>query len=287
QKLLPTDINGEAQFGISVAISADGNTILVGGIGDMNLADEPVGAAWVFTRTGSSWSQQGPKLEAGIEEGIGGRFGKSVALSANGDTALVGAYFDNGSQGSAWVFTRSGATWSEQAKLLAGAEGEGEAEFGTAAALSADGNTALIGAPFDNKEKGAVWAFARSGSKWSQQGPKVTPSDETENAQFGASVALSADGNTGLMGGPGEGGGGAWAFTRSGSTWTQQGSRLTPSDESGAGGFGSGVALSADGNLALIGAPTDELKALQPTGAAWEFARTGSAWSQQGTKIRG
>ena len=287
QKLLPEDSRGEPQFGISVALSADGNTALIGGIGDQNVAEEPVGAAWVFTRSGSKWVQQGPKLAAGKKEAIGGRFGKSVALSADGNTALIGAYFDKGLKGSAWVFARSGSTWKSQGPELEGAGEAGEGQFGISAALSADGNTALIGGPFDNKEKGAVWAFTRSGSTWSPQGPKVTASDEVEDAQLGASVALSGEGNTALVGGPGEGGGAAWAFTRAGSTWTQQGAKLTPSDESGTGGFGAGVALSADGNTAVIGAPADEVKLAQPTGAVWEFARSGSTWSQQGLKTRG
>jgi FG-GAP repeat len=276
---------GEAQFGSSVAISADGNTVIVGGYGD-NLDK---GAAWVFTRSGSKWVQQGKKLEGGGEVGLG-RFGRSVALSADGDTALIGGYYDEGvakepQLGAAWVFTRSAGAWKEQTKLT-GAGSVGMAQFGISAALSSDGNTALIGGPLDNSMAGAAWVFARSGSTWAQQGPKLVPSDGS--GEVGASVAVSADGNTALVGGPGDGtGGAAWAFTRSGSTWTQQGSKLTPSDESGTGGFGGGVALSADGNLALIGAPTDEVKPAQPTGAVWEFARSGTVWSQQGSKIRG
>jgi hypothetical protein len=283
---------GPAQFGIGVAISADGNTVLVGGIADENKASEQVGAVWVFVRSGSTWVQQGKKLEGKGEVGLG-RFGRSVALSADGNTALIGGYFDGGPKaeeqtGAAWVFTRSGSSWAEQQRFTASDE-TGPGQFGISAALSADGNTALIGGPHDNGQAGAAWVFTRSGSTWSQQGGKVTPKDESGEGEAGASVALSSDGNTALVGGPGDvtAGGAAWAFTRSGSTWSQQGGKLTGSGEQGAGGFGGGVALSADGNLALIGAPTDELKPLQPTGAIWEFARSGSTWSQQGSKIRG
>ena len=73
-------------------------------------------------------------------------------------------------------------------------------------ALSADGNTALIGGYGDDGGKGAAWVFTRSGSAWTQQGAKLTGSGETGNGQFGTSVALSADGNTALIGGPGDNG---------------------------------------------------------------------------------
>ncbi|MBV8991363.1 MAG: hypothetical protein JO372_22620, partial [Solirubrobacterales bacterium] len=78
-----------------------------------------------------------------------------------------------------------------------------------------------------------------------QQGAKLAASDESGAGQFGASVALSEDGNTALSGGAADksGAGAAWVFTRSGSTWTQQGSKLIGSGESGAGQFGASVAL--------------------------------------------
>ena len=110
----------------------------------------------------------------------------------------------------------------------------GEGEFGSSVALSADGNTALIGGPGDNKDVGAAWVFTRSGSTWTQQGEKLTGSGESGEGEFGSSVALSADGNTALIGGPATtpNVGAAWVFTRSGSTWTQQGEKLTGSGES-------------------------------------------------------
>ena len=126
-------------------------------------------------------------------------------------------------------------------KLTASGE-TGDGAFGASVALSADGTTALIGGPFDNGYVGAAWVFTRSGSTWTQQGSKLTGGDETGAGEFGFSVALSADGNTALIGGAEDnsGVGAAWVFTRSGSAWTQQGAKLTASDETGAGGFGSG-----------------------------------------------
>ncbi len=286
---------GEGQFGISAALSADGNTALIGGIND-ETAGKQVGAAWVFTRSGSTWTQQGPKLAGGAEEGTNGRFGKSVALSGDGNTALVGAYFDENAKkepqgGSAFVFTRSGATWTHQGAKLIGSAEAGTAEFGISVALSADGNTALVGGPNDEGKaklsmSGAAWVFTRSGSTWAQQGSKLTGTGESGPGELGWSVALSADGNTALAGAPADEDGAAFAFARAGSTWTQQGSKLTPSDATPGASFGSGVALSADGTLALIGGPVDKDSAV-PTGAAWEFGRTGSTWAQQLGKILG
>src|SRR4029079_13470514 len=102
---------------------------------------------------------------------------------------------------------------------------------------------------------GAAWVFVRSGSTWTQQGPKLTANDEQGAANLGIRVALAGDGSTALIGGWSDdhGLGAAWVFTRTGSTWTQQGQKLTANDERGAGTFGGGVALSEDGDTALIG----------------------------------
>ena len=294
-QLTPTDRNGEAQFGISVALSADGNTALVGGINDESSSVQ-VGAAWVFTRSGTTWAQQGPKLTGGAEEVGFGRFGRSVALSFDGNTALVGAYYDEGKpgggqKGAAFVFTRSGTTWSPQGAKLVGVGEEGEGQFGFSAALSADGNTALIGGPHDEAGKvamvGAAWAFTRSGGTWAAQGGPLVGTGAEGAGELGSAVALSADGDTALAGAPGDGSAGAtFVFARTVSAWAQQGAKLTPSDASGAAGFGGGVALSADGTTALIGGPVDK-PGKEPEGAAWEFIRSGGNWSQQGTKLKG
>ena len=227
---------------------------------------------WVFTRSGSTWTQQGEKLTGGGESGKG-EFGFSVALSADGDSALIGGPLDNSGLGAEWVFTRSGSTWTQQGEKLTGGGESGKGQFGFSAALSADGDTALIGDLSDKFGVGAAWVFTRSDATWTQQGSKLTPSGDRGCCEFGRSVALSADGDAALIGAPGdnfpgvEGAGAAWAFTRSGSTWTPHGSKLANPEESELGMFGY-VALSGDGNLALIGAPGDNSAA----GTAWVFA---------------
>ncbi len=279
----------ENHFGLGVALSADGETALVGGPWDNDYA----GAAWVFTRSGETWSQDGEKLIGAGQSGDG-EFGYSVTLSADGNTAVVGGPEDNDWIGSAWVFTRSGETWTQQGAKLVGdcanncaSEGTGEVghgRFGESVALSADGNTALVGAPRDGSSGGAVWVFTRSGETWTQQGAKLTGKEG--GGFFGESVALDADGNTALIGAP-SGVGTAYVFTRSGETWTQQGSKLTGTGETGKGSFGESVALSADGDTALIGRPCDYFDAESCLGAAWVFTRSGETWSQQGAKLTG
>src|SRR5207245_7349504 len=102
-----------------------------------------------------------------------GKFGHSVALSSDGSKALIGGPRDNNGLGAAWVFIRSGTTWTQQAKLT-GAEAIGAGEFGSGVALPSNGHTALIGGPDDNNGLGAAWVFTRSGKRWSEQCEKLT-----------------------------------------------------------------------------------------------------------------
>jgi hypothetical protein len=239
----------------------------------------------------ATFQQEGPALFA-QDQTHDAELGRSVALSADGSTALVGGLADNGGIGGAWVYTRSGPGWVVQGAALTPDDASGAAYFGASVALSADGNTAVIGGWDDNDQRGAAWIFARSGSTWTQQGSKLLPRDPSPNGPqilFGVSVALSADGNTALIGGDFDNYslGAAWVFTRSGSTWSQQGAKLTAAGEvPGPDGinsaFGASVALSSDGNTALIGGPHDDAE----VGAAWMFTRTGTTWTQ-GPKLTG
>ena len=256
---------GAGAFGSSVALSADGTTALIGGTYDDNS-----GAAWVFTRAGSTWSQQGGKL-TGSGEARGG-FGSSVALSGDGATALIGA--SNG-KGAAWAFGYAGSTWSRQGKLT-GRGGVGSGALGSSVALSADGETALIGGQNDGANQGAAWVFGRSGSTWSPQGGKLTGRGETGKGQFGSGLALSADGGTALIGGLWDDNskGAAWLFCRSGSTWNRQGSKLTGRGETIHSEFGFSVALSADGSTALIAGPGNHPGTSSTyDGAVWVFTQ--------------
>jgi len=228
-----------AQFGDAVALSGDGNTLVVGARAESSAAagingnqgDASAlssGAVYVFARQGDRWLQQA-YLKAS-NPGINDQFGSLVALSADGNTLAVSAYFEdsratgvNGDQtdnsieqsGAVYVFVRTGALWSQQAYLKASNTGEAEDgdQFGFSLALSDDGNTLAAGAisedsadaringnQADNSASsaGAVYVFVRTGSRWSQQAyiKSSSPNGADANDLFGYSVGLSADGNT-------------------------------------------------------------------------------------------
>ncbi len=149
--------------------------------------------------------------------------------------AIVGGEFDNASVGAAWVYTRSGGAWTQQGSKLVGTGSIGKAGQGGSVSLSADGNTAIVSGPGDNSNIGAVWVYARGGGTWSQQGSKLVGTGSVGAASQGVSVSLSADGNTAIVGGINDNSevGAAWVFTRSGSTWAQQGSKLVGTGSAG------------------------------------------------------
>jgi hypothetical protein len=281
-ELTASDPSYDMLFGNAVAVSADGNTVIVGDPGECGygLDNCEDGAAYVFVRDGSNWTQQ-----AELRGGPG--FGGAVALSGDGNTALVGAGL-SGSYGFSYapggnapptIFGRSGTTWTQMATLATSDASDPFDNFGHSVALSGDGHTALIGDPTQNEEGGAAYVFTGSGSAWTQQ-TELTGSDEMQGWNFGASVALSANGQAAIVGAPAPGAGSAYVFADSNSTWTQQ-SELTPNDaevESFDGWFGDAVALNSEGNVALVGAPWAE----ESFGAAYAFAGEASNWGELG-----
>jgi len=263
QQAILTASDGAANdyLGTSVAVSSDGNTAISGAYNKSG-----GGAAYVYFRTGTSWVQQ-QKLTAS-DAASGDYFGVSVALSSNGNTALVGAMGKTSFRGAAYVFVRSGSVWTQQAKLTA-SDAAANDSLGSAVSLSSDGNTALLGA----NGKAAAYAFTRSGTVWTQQ-QKITAADALVGSQFGVGNALSGDGNTAAIGAYGNNS--TYIFVRSGSVWTQQ-QKITPPDGLN-GSFGGRVALSAtDGNTLLVGAYGQASNA----GAAYIFTRTGVTWTQE------
>ncbi len=228
-KLVGTGAVNVARQGLSVAISADGNTTVVGGpLDNYDTANYSYrGATWVFTRTNGIWTQQGNKLVG--TGAVGGAYqGRSVAISADGNTAIVGGNDDNNNAGATWVFTRSGGVWTQQGSKLVGTDAIGLANQGWSGSLSADGNTAIVGGFGDNDGVGAVWVFTRSAGVWTEQGSKLVGTGAVSTARQGYSVSISSDGNTALVGGYYDNNytGAIWVFTRTGGVWTQQGSKL-------------------------------------------------------------
>ena len=308
------------QFGISVAISGD--TIVVGANSDDSNAtgvdgdqsDNSAvqsGAAYVFTRSGSTWSQQA-YLKAS-NTGAGDAFAGEVAIA--GDTIVVGAPGEASGSGAAYVFTRSGSSWSQQGYLKASNAATNDV-FGNSVAIS--GDTIVVGAyreasnatgvdgdQSDNSavQSGAAYVFTRSGSTWSQQA-YLKASNTGANNLFGSSVSISGDtivvgayvessNATGIDGDQANNlapeSGAAYVFTRSGSTWSQQ-AYVKASNTDGNDFFGQSVAISGD--TVVVGAYREASNAtgvggdqsdnsVANSGAAYVFTRSGSTWTQQ------
>ncbi len=309
--------NGEIgdRFGTSVAISGD--TVVVGavwedsdGSSEDNEAADGAGAAYVFVRSGTAWSQQG-YLKAS-NAGEGDEFGISVAIS--GDTVVVGANREdsdatggdnNGAThaGAAYVFVRSGTDWTPQGRLKA-TNAEEYDLFGTSVAIS--GETLVVGAYVEDGDgsdeennsalgAGAAYVFVRSESAWTQQAYLKASIPEAGD-QFGYSVAISGD--TLVVGASGEdgdgsdeennsalGAGAAYVFVRSGSAWSQQ-DYLKASNAEADDLFGYSVAIS--GETVVVGALGEDGNgsgeaddSAEDAGAAYVFVRSGSAWTLQ------
>jgi hypothetical protein len=329
------------RFGVSIALSADGNTLAIGSESEDSNAtgvngDESDTTAWrsgavyVFVRSGNTWAQQAYVKASNTE--AGDYFGWAIALSADGNTLAVGAYGEdskatgvNGdsssntmtNSGAAYVFTRSGTTWSQQAYVKASNAGFAHF-FGFTVALSADGETLAVGASGENtgapnpatnltSAAGAVYVFTRSAGAWMQQAYLKASNPEGDD-YFGFALALSADGGTIAVGAGWEDSratgidgeqsndeaqmsGAVYVFARSGNSWSQQAYVKAPNTDAND-EFGRAVALSADGNTLAVGATGEDGKAVgidgdwsdntgSDSGAVYVFVRSGTAWSQQ------
>ncbi|NDJ62980.1 MAG: hypothetical protein GYB67_17805, partial [Chloroflexi bacterium] len=255
-------------FGAQTSLNADGTTGLIAAPS----ANSDAGSVYVYTRSGDVWSFQ-QELSAPSPTS-GDRFGAALALTDDGNTAIIGAEND-----SAYIFTRVNNVWSLQATLSA-PPGivNGGAGFGLAVDISAAGGFALVGAPGAGQPAtGAVYVFTRSGQTW-DQGLSLPPDDLTGVAALGESVTLNSAATTALVGAPQTdfGTGAAFAFVREFAGWRFQ-NRLDPDPEILNGEFGGAVDVSTDGNVALIGAPQDGLTV---SGAAYIFKRSGDDWTQ-------
>lgn len=246
------------QFGASVATSAQGHTVLVGAPNAKIGAFSNQGAVYIFQFNGVSWVPQ-QKIDD-IQTGQGNLFGTAVAMSlADDDTALIGATQQTGgNRGLAYIFTRTGITWTEQ-QTIQNPNVSGGANFGVSVALSGSGPTqiALVGANLDtigsNSQQGAAYVFMRSDGTWPLQ-QQLLASDGVANDQFGSSVALgiSPEGyDIALIGAAG--GNKAYVFKHVSNVWTPF-QEITASDSALSVNFGNAVTLTGDGSKGLIGA---------------------------------
>lgn len=325
--------NGD-YFGTSVALSSDGTVLAVGAFGEddatkgitpgtyttVNDTALNSGAAYIFSNSGSGWTQT--NYIKGSDTVTGDQFGMSVALSGDGTLLAVGANATAGG-GKVYLFSDSGTAWGEDKILIASNAGAGDS-FGSSIALSSDGGTLAVGAYLEDSNatgvsttamgtdqsatfnSGAVYVFTRS-SNWSQQA-YIKAFNTGAADEFGFSVALSGDGNTLAVGAdfeeslstginsnpndtPSSDAGAAYVFTRDVSAWSQQ-AYIKAHNTGGGDYFGASVALSDDGNTLAVGADCEESTTTginsNPidtmnfwAGAVYAFSRDGGTWSQQ------
>ncbi len=258
-KLLASDGAASDFFGTSIAI--DGDTVIVGS----HFHDGQAGAAYVFVRSGDTWTEEARLQPA--DSAAQDYFGDSVAL--HGDTAIIGAPGDDtggASAGSAYVFVRSGTTWSQQSKLSA-SDPRTLNRFGFAVAIS--GDTALVGA-FANDNNGAAYTFERTGTSWSAASKLVH--DGPTNGRFGIAVAL--DGDTAIVGASAARR--AYIYSRGATSWDQ-----VTTLQSATAASREGNSVDIEGDTAIVGSPAETNTNGSRAGAAYVYVRSGATWSEE------
>ena len=337
----PASPGEHANFGSSVALSRDGNTLAVAAYYESSAAtgingnedDRSIpeaGAVYIFVRTGTAWSQQAyikasntGTAAAGDNIAEGDQFGYSIALSADGNTLAVGAIGEdsnatgiNGNQadnsanqaGAEYVFARTGTTWSQQAYVKSTMT-RPNVLFGYSTGISGDGNTLVVGEYDADRGKGALYVLTRTAGVWSHQARIQAENAEAQDS-LGYSLALSEDGNTIASGAADEdcmkpginptgcendqasntSSGAAYVFVRNGTTWTQQ-VFMKASNPGKEDWFGVRIAISGDGNTVAVGAQNEDSAAkgingkqdddsAPEAGAVYVFTRTGTTWVQ-------
>jgi hypothetical protein len=278
-KLLPTDTAAPNTFGASIAIS--GNTALVGATTANGGPGNGTGAAYVFVKGATGWTEQA-RLQAS-DGAPRDNYGFSVAI--DGDTAVVGAPNRGafvgdpfGEVGAAYVYKRSGTTWSQQAILTQTAPPGAQAGDFFGFSVGVSGTTILVSAVGAQSNTGAVFQYVRSATNWSETA-KLVGSNSQPGDGFGWDIAVS--GRTALIGAPRNSPvfpGSAYIFADTGSGFAQQ-AELAPPDSQDGDLFGRSVALS--GRTALVGAPgccAQDPSEGEFRGAAYTFVRHGDQW---------
>jgi hypothetical protein len=291
--------NGGGLMGNSVAINSDGDTAIVSQHTEY-YSGAGYGAVYIYVRSGSTWSQQA-RLTSSYNVAGTSRFGqgdetdqgKGVDISDDGNVVIIGAINEDPSNianaGRAYIFRRSGSTWSLDAALQASDPQAGDV-FGWSVSISGDGNYAVIGAREESggsgnpySSIGASYVFTYSSGSWSQQA-KLTPNPLASAQNSGHSVGIDQDGDTIAVGALYEdttatNSGAVYVFTRSGSTWTQQ-ETLKANDAAAHDNLGTSVDISNDGDIISVGAMNEDDSSTTNNGAIYIFKRSGSSWSQ-------
>ena len=250
-----------ATFGESFALSSNGNILVVTERKASYSGKSSAGCAYVFTRSGSTWTQSAVLYPSDPQNS--GEFGYNIAISSDGSTVAVSAAKDSSginNMGVVYVYTGSGSSWSQQAKIVAPSP-QSNNFFGMGVnptSLSSTGSTLAVGAYGRQSGAGSTLIYTRSGSTWSFVSELVAP----YTGQAGWAVAINGAGSLVLVGTPasslqGSNSGLAVVFENPGSGWTQT-AMIFPSDGAAGDKFGYSVAISSDGQTNFISAPEDD-----------------------------
>ena len=268
-KLTASDAQSDDEFGWSVSI--DGDYAIVGAHKEDGSGTDR-GAAYVFYRSGSSWTEQ-QKLTPGDTED-GDLFGKSVSI--DGEYAIIGAPGKNSNQGFSYIFKRTGTVWAQMTKV--GATGSNKLGWSVSISMPC----VIMGAYGTNSNIGAAHIYELQGSSWYGKGT-LTASDGMTADLFGISVAI--DDEYVICGSPGHdsaanGAGAAYIFEKPGTGWASmtETQKITASDAAGSDGFGTSVSVDGD---EIIASSPDEDDIGTARGAAYVFYRSGSSWTEQ------
>jgi hypothetical protein len=284
QRLDGSEVHLGSQFGLSVAMNADGSLILIGAPLDQMFNLTNAGLAYAFARTDTTWTEE--QILMASDAMSGDYFGDSVAMSADGTRAIVGARWADtagSNAGSAYVFVR-GAQWEEEQRLLA-PDRESDDIFGTSVSIDTDGTRVIVGALLANTgpngtDAGAAYVFLRNGVSWSFE-QKLTAADGGTSDWLGRADSLDGTATRALVSGDGTDvdSGPAYVFVRDGTSWTEE-AKLIASDRQHGDRGGFSVSLDPAGERALFGAHLHDALG-SDSGTAYLFVRSGTTWSQE------
>ena len=282
-KLVASDGAANDNFGYSVAVSGDGNTVVVGAYLDDDNGSNS-GSAYIYKYDGNDWNET--KLLAS-DGAAGDYFGYSVAVSDNGNTVVVGARYDDTiagtDSGSAYIYRYDGTDWDET-KLVA-SDGAASDNFSISVTVSGDGNTVVVGSYFDDTTRGtnsgSAYIYKYDGTNWDET--KLVAGDGAANDNLGISIAISGDGNTLVVGArfddtsTGTNSGSAYIYKYDGTNWDE--TKLVASDGAADDYFGYSVDVSGDGSTVVVGAYGDDDKGLS-SGSAYIYKYDGTNWNE-------
>lgn len=218
----------------------------------------------------------------------------SIAFSADGLVMAVGHNGYTGtlsSQGGVRIYDKVSGVWTQRGGVMVAADAAASDYYGHAVALSADGNVLAVGAPMwegGTADQGGVYIYDRNGSGWTQRGAVLVASDVSTGVWYGKALALSADGNTLVVASPdrnvgGSDRGGVYVYDRNGTAWTQRGAVLAAATHDYS-YYGSGVSISADGNVLVIG-ESGYTGAINYQGGVHIYDRNGTGWTKRGSTL--